>query len=73
MKVKAGDRLRIKQTGEIVTVQAKGTLGTLEYYLKRDKLPFRYDKYDYGDGENCHSHLHLSEFTHLTKLERALQ
>lgn len=73
MTFKAGDRVRIKGTNEIVTVQAKGNLGDLADYINIDRLPFRYDNFNYGKGINCHSHFKLNSFQKLTKLERALQ
>lgn len=73
MMFKAGDRVRIKSSGEIVTVQAEGIFGTLEDYIKMDRLPFRYDNFKYGCDTNCHSHFKLEDFAPLTKLERALK
>lgn len=72
-KFKPGDRVRIKSSGEVVTVTAGGICGTLEEYIKINKLPFRYDDYNYRVDNDCHSHLQLDDFLPLTKLEKALK
>lgn len=70
--IKSGDILVVKKTGERVTVQSRGTSEHLSWYLDNGKVPFRYEKFNYT-GFNCHSHLFLSDFRKLTKLEKALK
>jgi hypothetical protein len=51
---------------------SKGSMGTLEEYLERNRLPFRWDNHEYGNGDNCHSFIPLEELRHLTPLEELL-
>lgn len=60
-KFKAGDRIIVE-----------GSLGPLGKYIEVNRLPFRWDDYNYRDNENCHSHVNLDMIRLLTPLEKLL-